>query len=149
MIPKVQLDKVEQGYAFGTIDHSIHLCSFVNDEAPRWHGACLGLFDMQQRHFGSGPQWFYAIEDVREPLLFFDGSVRVETTGECNEGFNPKWPRSSAPTWYHYDPTILGFEPQTRSGDQYDVVKGYYRWTRGGLKGIDYGGGEINTGQNP
>ena len=104
---------------------------------------------MQQRHFGSGPQWFYAIEDVREPLLFFDGSVRVETTGECNEGFDPNRPRSSTPTWYHYDPSILGFEPPTRSGDQFDIVKGYYRWTRAGLKGIDYGGGEINTGQNP
>jgi hypothetical protein len=26
-------------------------------------------------------------------------------------------------------------------------VKGYYRWTRGGLRGIDYGGLPLDTGQ--
>ena len=41
----------------------------------------------------------------------------------------------------------LTFEPPTLSGDALEDVVGYYKWTRGGLKGIDFGGSEINTGQ--
>ncbi len=28
-----------------------------------------------------------------------------------------------------------------------DWVIGHYRWTRGGIGGVDYGGEEVNTGQ--
>lgn len=41
---------------------------------------------------------------------------------------------------YYYFPS--GNEPATLSGNPYDTVIGYYRWTRGGLRGIDYGGRE-------
>jgi len=105
------------------------------------------MFDMHQRHFSSGPQWFYAYPDVRQPLLFWDGSVNIKITGDANQGFRPNLPTVETPTRYRYNPSILGFEPPTRTGDTFDIVTGYYRWTRGGLKGLDYGGTEINTGQ--
>jgi hypothetical protein len=39
---------------------------------------------------------------------------------------------------YYYAPA--GSEPATLSGKPADQVLGYYRWTRNGLKGVDYGG---------
>ena len=36
-------------------------------------------------------------------------------------------------------------EPRTLSGAAADLVSGYYRWTRGGIRGIDYGGGEVRS----
>ncbi len=90
---------------------------------------------------------FYAYPEARVPLLFFDASVRVRLTGEANQGFKPNLPANAKPTTFFYDPSILGFEPPTKSGATKDEVNGYYRWTRGGLKGIDYGGTEIDTGQ--
>ena len=41
----------------------------------------------------------------------------------------------------------VGSDPPTLSGSPlgYDMVTGYFRWTRGGLKGIDFGGGEVKV----
>lgn len=103
-------------------------------------------FDMHQRHFGN-LDLYHAHEEARQPLLFWDGSVTVRITGDGNPGFLPHSPASNASTVYHYNPVPLGFEPRTKSGNDFDVVKGYFRWTRGGLKGIDFGGDEIDTGQ--
>jgi hypothetical protein len=46
---------------------------------------------------------------------------------------------------FNYQPAA--YEPPTKSGNLNDVVKGYYRWTRMGLKGIDFNGLPLDTGQ--
>ncbi len=104
-------------------------------------------FEFISRHSGKRAL-FYAYPDAVVPLLFWDGSVRTKKTGDANQGFQPNSPANVFPTQFRYDPTILGVEPPTRSGQPFDIVKGYYRWTRGGLKGVDFGGREISTGQN-
>ncbi|USN98201.1 MAG: prepilin-type N-terminal cleavage/methylation domain-containing protein [Phycisphaeraceae bacterium] len=81
---------------------------------------------------------FYAFPEAKAPLLFFDGSVVDHVTGDANPGFDPLDPTNPEPTVMHW-----GWPMPTRT-----TVLGYYRWTRGGLRGIDYGGGEINTGQH-
>ncbi|MBL8761356.1 MAG: prepilin-type N-terminal cleavage/methylation domain-containing protein [Phycisphaerae bacterium] len=103
------------------------------------------VFEFYARH--EKKPLFFAYPDAKVPLLFFDASVRTRVTGEANVGFRPNQPKSANPTIMDYNPQILGFEPPTRSGANKESVIGYYRWTRGGLKGIDYGGSEINTGQ--
>ncbi|MBL8762666.1 MAG: type II secretion system protein [Phycisphaerae bacterium] len=105
------------------------------------------MFDYFSRHEGKRHLYF-AYPEAVVPMLFFDGSSRSNRTGDANKGFRPNNPSSSLPTYFKYRPSILGFEPPTKSGAAYDTVTGYYRWTRGGLKGLDYGGSEINTGQN-
>lgn len=107
----------------------------------------VAYFDMNQRHFGTN-DYYHALEEARQPLLFWDGSVNVRMTGDCNPGFRPNSPNSGTSTIYRYDPRILKFEPDAKSANGFDMVKGYYRWTRGGLKGVDFGGSEIDTGQN-
>lgn len=107
----------------------------------------VGVFEFITRHAGRKPL-FFAYNDAVAPLMFWDGSVRSKRTGDANPGFQPNSPASAFPTQFNYTPQILGFEPPTRSGAPMEIVTGYYRWTRGGLKGIDYGGKEIKTG-NP
>jgi prepilin-type N-terminal cleavage/methylation domain-containing protein len=104
------------------------------------------LFDMFDRHKYSRTI-FHAYPVAAQPLLFFDNSVTVRKTGDANQGwFNapnlniPNSPTSPDPTRYYYFPTPG--EPATLSGQPSDIVIGYYRWTRAGLKGVDYGGQE-------
>ena len=77
-------------------------------------------------------------------LLFFDSSVRAIRTGDTNPGFQPNRPHRPEPTQMRYSP----FDFETPKTDaRTDLLNGWYRWTRGGLKGLDVGGKEINTGQ--
>jgi hypothetical protein len=108
-------------------------------------GSKVQAFEYWARH-DKIPMYF-AYPSAKVPLLFFDASVRVLATGDANPGFHPNAPANKNPTLGDYNPTILGFEPPTLAGTPKETVTFYYRWTRGGLKGIDYGATEIDTGQ--
>lgn len=97
------------------------------------------LFDLWDRHSHKRTIWHsYAV--AAQPLLFFDGSVSFRKTRSANPGWNPSTPNSTAATTYTYWPTAS--EPPTLSGAASDLVTGYFRWTRAGLKGVDFGGKE-------
>ena len=101
------------------------------------------MHDASQRHFTT-QQLYYAYRDSRQPLLFFDGSVTDHVTGEGNKGWHPFSPNNmNLPMRYAYRPS--SYEPPTRSGEAQDIVDGYYRWTRMGLYGVDFGGSEIDS----
>jgi len=100
-------------------------------------------YDAHQRHYGR-PYLYYAIAEARVPLLMFDGSVSVRLTSDANPGFQPNDPASPEPTRFRHKP--FGIEGDSLDDDGDDVI-GYYKWTRGGLRGVDFGGSEINTGQ--
>ncbi len=87
---------------------------------------------------------FYAYEKATIELLLFDGSARFVKNTDINPGFKPNRPESAEPTTMLYRPQ--DFEPPI-IGDRQERLIGRVRWTRGGLKGIDIGGKEINTGQ--
>jgi len=91
------------------------------------------MFDTYDRHYAENPDYLYFQPNARQPILFFDGSVSVRDTEDANPGFQPLDPSSP-------DPTLISYSN--------DSFPGYYRWTRGGLRGIDYGGSEIGTGQS-
>lgn len=99
------------------------------------------IFDLFDRH-SRKKTMFHAYPDAKQPLLFFDGSVRFLRTGDANKGWNPLTPDSTtAITTYLYYPSPS--EPRTLNGQPSETVTGYYRWTRRGIKGVDYGGGEV------
>lgn len=102
-------------------------------------------FDLFDRHSFKRPI-YYAYNIAKQPLAFFDGSVRVGATKDANKG----WSHNSAqqanlamtarveyramnPT----DPTPL------YTGAPANTADGFYRWTRKGIKGIDFGGREV------
>jgi prepilin-type N-terminal cleavage/methylation domain-containing protein len=97
-------------------------------------------FDLFDRH-SSKRNIFHAYGIAKQPLSFFDGSVRVMRTDDANKGWNPRTPTSMAPTTYYYYPA--GGEPPTMSGNAFDTILGYYRWTRNGIKGVDFAGSEV------
>jgi prepilin-type N-terminal cleavage/methylation domain-containing protein len=105
--------------------------------------------DIAQRHFGK-KQPFFGVPSCRQPLLAFDGSVLVRRTGdnqapgnttynECNRGMQPNSP-GGGPTPIPYTPNI--WDPPAVTGTT-DNGWGYYRWTRSGLKGADFGASEV------
>ncbi|MDX9911588.1 MAG: prepilin-type N-terminal cleavage/methylation domain-containing protein [Phycisphaerales bacterium] len=102
------------------------------------------MFEYFDYHFAKRFPAFHAYPDAKTIKLFFDGSARTGLTSDSNEGFIPNTPTSPNPTRYRYAPNTT-YEPPTRSGGTFDAVTGYFRWTRAGLRGIDYGGGEIQA----
>jgi prepilin-type N-terminal cleavage/methylation domain-containing protein len=100
------------------------------------------LFDSQQRHFGNRGNVYFGFPEARVPVTFFDGSVRIVLTADTNPGWRPNDPASPLPSYITYDPAIWeGTAPPS------PLYWGYYRWTRGGLEGVDIGAGEVDTGQ--
>lgn len=103
------------------------------------------LHDTEQRYYGKQNVYF-AFQDARLPVTMFDGSVRIEITENANPGWDPTRPTSAIPTRFDYVPDDEPWLAQRRATDPVRVF-GYYRWTRGGLRGIDFNGSEIGTGQ--
>jgi hypothetical protein len=108
--------------------------------------------DQNQRHFGQKrPFWGHV--SCRQPLLAYDTSVIVRRVGDnqapgnlsfldCNRGWQPNAPTGGA-TPIQYVPA--SWDPEALLGAAGDPGWGYYRWTRGGLRGVDYGAKEVNT----
>jgi hypothetical protein len=77
----------------------------------------------------------------------FDQSCTVRKSVDANPGFNPNSPTSPAFTPINVTNATFATRSQwdrelIRNGN----YKGKFAWTRGGLKGIDFAGGEIRTG---
>ncbi len=94
---------------------------------------------------------YYSYPEAACNILFFDSSVRSERTGDSNPGWDPGNPRDmNAFTEAPYIPIDSNFFPVPQNDADGDLVEdnpypGAYQWTRGGLRGTDYGGKEVNT----
>ncbi len=102
------------------------------------------MFDFYDRHSVANAQ-FYAYPDAKTDILFFDGSVRYLQTGDSNLSFAPNNPTNeNQRSLMDYDPNPV-YEPPARSGTKDVGLESYFRWTREGLHGVDYGGSEVNN----
>lgn len=104
----------------------------------------VAMADSIARH--DSRERYFAFPEASQPLLFWDGSVSVRKTRDANLGWNREEPTSPMSVRYQYRPDV--FEPpgpDGAGGSPVMVKGGYYKWTRGGLKGIDFGAGEIDT----
>jgi prepilin-type N-terminal cleavage/methylation domain-containing protein len=99
---------------------------------------------------GAGPaSAFYADPEARVNVQFFDSSVRRISTSESNPGWDASDFRNMestpnlryVPIDTRYFPTYQNFQ----NPDGSSFFPGHYKWTRGGLEGLDVGGREINT----
>lgn len=102
------------------------------------------MHDAHQRHAGQATMHF-GVPGARVTVLTFDGGAALRRNSDANPGWHPRTPGAAAPHRYFYRPA--SWEPPTSDGSAAEPVLGYFRWTRGGLKGIDFGGAEVNTGQ--
>ncbi len=136
---------VERFYnLFNRIDRGLRLGGRKYTEVD-FPASKVFFFEFHDRHSG-GPDAFYAYPQARSNQLFFDNSVRAERTSASNPGFDPNNPTGAAPAVI-YDPAPGSADPPPLHDPSGDTLKGQYRWTRDGLRGVDYGGAEIHTGQ--
>lgn len=101
-------------------------------------------FDYSQ---GLGNQGrYYADPLASVNILAFDGSARRVATADANPGWDPANFRDmDATPELRYRSIDTRYFPD--DSDRPDPYPGYYKWTRGGLEGIDFGAGEINTSE--
>jgi prepilin-type N-terminal cleavage/methylation domain-containing protein len=108
--------------------------------------AKVQMYDTFGRHFGrfNALQW-QGHSASRQPLLFYDGSVSVRRSGDSNLGVNPNAPLSPAPN--PNAPGTIQYQPSAIEPPSPGILMGhpYFTFTRGGLRGVDYGGTEIFT----
>jgi prepilin-type N-terminal cleavage/methylation domain-containing protein len=110
-------------------------------------GQKVFMFEFHDRH-SLRAGIFYAYRQAKCSQLMFDGSVAAKSTEDSNKGFRPNDPQQRRATAIFYKITDLTFEPDPLiDPENGDWLEGQYRWTRGGLRGVDYGGTEIDTGQ--
>ncbi|MFI4917848.1 MAG: type II secretion system protein [Phycisphaerales bacterium JB060] len=102
------------------------------------------MHDAEGRFFGKEPIWT-GYDQCRQPVLAWDGSVIVRISQDYNLGWIPTQPANPSYTRITYQPR--SWEAETFNGATSDVTPGKLRWTRGGVKGIDFNGTEIDTGQ--
>ncbi len=101
------------------------------------------LYEMNDYHTIKNRSQYHAYSNSKTQVSFFDGSVRIIDTKDTNRGFNPATPNAPAPTAYAYTPNTR-WEPRCRNAAlTQETVQGHYRWTRAGLKGVDFNGGEV------
>ena len=102
------------------------------------------MHDAEGRHFGKESIWT-GYDQCRQPVLAWDGSCIVRLSQDFNLGWIPNSPTSASFTRISYQPRA--WEAPTFTGASADITPGKLRWTRGGIKGIDFGGTEVDTGQ--
>jgi hypothetical protein len=89
--------------------------------------------------FGPRPVYFLHRE-ARVPILMADGSASPRTSADANQSFRPNNPDSPLGTTADYVPNPL-YDPPTLSGASEDSnLETHYKWTRRGLRGIDFAG---------
>ncbi|MEX2217849.1 MAG: type II secretion system protein [Phycisphaerales bacterium] len=100
------------------------------------------LYDTFGRHFGKLDynQW-QGMKQSRQPLGCFDASVVVRVSGDTNEGCNPNQPSVMTSPNITYAASPVD-PPAPAAGA---IGKPYFTFTRGGLRGVDFKGGEVRT----
>ncbi len=103
------------------------------------------MYDEFARHYGT-KQYYFLDPDAREPLLMFDGSGNVARTADANLGWTPRNPtKADYLIDYNPNPNDAWYAPPR--DPRGDALAARYNFTRGGLRGIDFGGEPIRTGQ--
>ncbi|MFN0133371.1 MAG: type II secretion system protein [Phycisphaerales bacterium] len=117
----------------------------------------VAMHDTFGRHFGKFDyrQWC-GFDTSKQPLLFFDNSVVNRSSEKCNYGFDPNGNQMAPVTTPNGNPPTppgSGYLPIPYAGSAIEptgptsAANGYGRFvfTRGGLRGVDFGGGDVRT----
>jgi len=90
--------------------------------------------------FGPRPVYFLH-QEARVPVLMADGSVSPRTSRDANLSFNPNYPDSP---YYvsvaDYSPNTMHEPPTLGGGPRDPSLETHYKWTRRGLRGVDFNG---------
>ncbi len=84
---------------------------------------------------------YYAYAGASVNVLMFDGSAAFRNNKDADRGWDPWAPGN--PNGYEYDYLPDAWEPRAVNASGRDRVFGYYRYTRNGLRGVDFGGSNL------
>ena len=76
---------------------------------------------------------FYNYDGAVQPMLFFDSSVRTFDAADSNGGWIPNRPQDA--------------DTRRVVGTNEPPFPVRFNWTRGGLRGLDFGAPDVDTGQ--
>lgn len=93
------------------------------------------MHDTHQSH--ANRPLFFLHPDVVQPVLQFDSSVVDRKTRDSGLGWRPNQPLEPTHSIINYRP--YQYEPPTSTGAPSEAFPGRYRWTRGGIRGVDFG----------
>lgn len=103
------------------------------------------LFDDTARHVNYD-RLFFVYDDLRQPFLFFDFSVRTRRIGDATRGAHPTDHSANITMPFEYR-TFVGhqtWQPNLRFGRDYELFPAApLMTTRMGLRGVDFGGAEV------
>ena len=102
----------------------------------RFPGGKVFMQDSEDRLRGRS-RLYYANPNATVSVLMFDGSVEARKTLDADQGWDPNRPNSRRPTQIVYRPRA--WEAPIGPDQTEELYFGYYRWTRGGLQGADFG----------
>jgi prepilin-type N-terminal cleavage/methylation domain-containing protein len=110
-------------------------------------GQKVVMYDFASRHY-TKKQFYWNFDDARQPFLFFDNHVATHVTGDANRGWDYTAPTNMNQAWdYVYDCRTAPFNwyPTLRDGSRgtANFSAAYFATTRGGLRGVDFGGSEV------
>lgn len=105
------------------------------------------LFPAQKVRVAERESYFFGVRPVyylhpsaRVPLLMADGSAAARTTADANTSFKPNNPPNQGGSAADYRPNPIYEAPTVSGGELDDKLEMYYKWTRRGLRGIDFSG---------
>lgn len=102
-------------------------------------------FDLFDRHSFKRPI-YYAYNIAKQPLAFFDGSVQVKPIREANKGWSHQAGQQNILTMtanVEYRALNPSDPAPLYSTAAANTAPGYFRWTRKGIRGVDFGGKEV------
>ncbi|HEX8878196.1 MAG TPA: prepilin-type N-terminal cleavage/methylation domain-containing protein [Phycisphaerales bacterium] len=120
----------------------------------RFPSAKTIMSDEFARHDGR-VTYYHAAPEAKQPLNFYDGSVREFVTADTNPGWIPSARTSMTSRLFHrkdqqlYNPYMVANRIKegsgTNTGRSYHAPAGWFRYTRGGLYGVDVTRGPIRV----
>ena len=96
----------------------------------------------ERESFFFGPRPAYYLQSVaRVPVLMVDGSASPRTAADANASWRPNNPGDPHSSRVDYVPNLIYEAPPLMEGEPKDVnLECGYKWTRQGLRGIDFNG---------
>jgi len=102
------------------------------------------IYEQFGRHAGKFGYWSYFGFDTAKPVVqMFDNSASIRPSAEANYGADPNSGTSYTTASIPYNPAATAPDPYPPNGIL--MSRPYYQYTKGGLRGIDFKGKEINN----
>lgn len=97
-------------------------------------------YNAVEQFYAGRQRMYHGVDEAQVTMSFFDGSAALRLTGDANLGWDPWRPAVPFFRTFYSDPSPWEAPVTGRSNPTRDIITNRYSTTRGGLRGLDYGG---------